>query len=126
MNRTLTATILSALAVGISVFSLIGIRTYYSRTVSRLDAVLESAVNNDKEKVAEYANIANEKWETEKNLMNVLVGMSGTSDITRDMRKIVRFAQIGDMASVILYTQECKANFEIIKDSAEPNLSTIL
>lgn len=126
MNRTLTATVLLIAALGISIFSLTAIRTYCERTVTELDTILEYAVNDEKEKVSEYAEVANQKWEKDKNLMNVLVGMSGTTDITDDMRKVLWFAQIGDMPSVILYAQQCKVDFEIIKESAEPNLSTIL
>lgn len=125
MNRTVIAVILLLTAIGIGVFSLAGINTYCNRTVERLDTILENAVNENAQEVNTLAIRANEEWEKEKSLLNVLIGLGGTNDITDDMQKMMWFSQIGDLNSVILYAEECKVDFEIIKESAKPNLSTI-
>lgn len=125
MNRTVIAVILLLVAVGIGIFSLAVIDKYCDRTVERLDKILENAVNENAEEVNSLAVQANEEWEKEKSLLNVLIGLGGTNDITDDMQRMMWFSQIGDLNSVILYAEECKVDFKIIKESAEPNLSTI-
>ncbi len=126
MNRVVTAVSFIAVAIFISVASLMYIGETHETMEVLLTDVLESAIAEDKEKTEAGLNKTLYEWEKRDDILNVLLGQTETNDVKTALNMAMYFCDIGDTDSAVLYINECRVQLERIESTNSPSFSTIL
>lgn len=126
MKRVVTAVVFIAVAIFISVASLMYIGETHETMEVLLTEVLESAIAEDKEKTEAGLNKTLYEWEKRDDILNVLLGQAETNDVKTALNMAMYFCDIGDTDSAVLYINECRVQLERIESTNSPSFSTIL
>lgn len=126
MNRVVTAVSFIAVAIFISVASLMYIGETHETMEVLLTDVLEIAIAEDKEKTEAGLNKTLYEWEKRDDILNVLLGQTETNDVKTALNMAMYFCDIGDTDSAVLYINECRVQLERIESTNSPSFSTIL
>lgn len=126
MKRVVTAAVFIAVAIFISVASLMYIGETHETMEVLLTDVLESAIAKDKEKIEAGLNKTLYEWEKRDDVLNVLLGQAETNDVKTALNMAMYFCDIGDTDSAVLYINECRVQLERIESTNSPSFSTIL
>lgn len=126
MNRPLISVILIAIAVAIGIFSLIYIDKTHETITVMADEIIESASEDNQAHTMTLLEKTDKQWDKSKKILNILIGQQSTNEVKTAIRMAMHFAKLGDMESVILYSNEFKVEMEKIKETNEPSWSTIL
>lgn len=126
MKRLVTAAVFIAVAIFISVASLMYIGETHETMEVLLTDVLESAIAKDKEKTEARLNKTLYEWEKRDDVLNVLLGQAETNDVKTALNMAMYFCDIGDTDSAVLYINECRVQLERIESTNSPSFSTIL
>lgn len=126
MNRPLISFILIAIAVAIGIFSLIYIDKTHETITVMADEIIESASEDNRAHTMTLLEKTDKQWDKSKKILNILIGQQSTNEVKTAIRMAMHFAKLGDMESVILYSNEFKVEMEKIKETNEPSWSTIL
>ncbi len=126
MKRFILAICLIAVAVVISIISLVAIEKTNEKMFAEIDNILKYTNEDNYTALNQAVKEITEQWEKEKPLLNILIGQKETNEITDNLRMIEFFAKEGNKESLLLYIYECKTTMERIKTTNEPSFSTIL
>lgn len=126
MKRLVTAAVFIAVAIFISVASLMYIGETHETMEVLLTDVLESAIAKNKEKTEAGLNKTLYEWEKRDDVLNVLLGQAETNDVKTALNMAMYFCDIGDTDSAVLYINECRVQLERIESTNSPSFSTIL
>lgn len=125
MKRIIIAVIIPVISIALGVFSFIFVKNTCNQVVYGLDEVLYSAITEEAEEVNHLSVQTNRNWHQKVFLLNILIGRTSTSEIDKQLNKIVYFSSIGDYESVLLNAEDCKEELLYIIESNEPKLSAV-
>ena len=125
MKRIIVAVIIPVISIALGVFSFIFVKNTCNQVVYGLDEVLYSAVTEEAEEVNHLSVQTNRNCHQKIFLLNILIGRTSTSEIDKQLNKIVYFSSIGDYESVLLNAEDCKEELLYIIESNEPKLSAV-
>ena len=126
IKRPVIAVILlvSILITGIT--SYLYIKNSCNQMIECLDKILQYAETENMEEVTFFTAQANTQWKKEKFLFNIAVGSKDSTDVIMGLRRMEYFSETGNIDELINHTVECKVILLRIKESVEPEISTIL
>ncbi len=125
MKRIIVAIIIPVFSVALGIFSFFFTKSTCNQVVSGLDEVLRYTLTEKAEDVNRMSVQTNRIWHEKVILLNIFIGRSSTSQVDKQLNKIVYFAENGDYESVLLNTEDCREELLYIIESNEPKLSTI-
>ncbi len=125
MKRLVMAIALILITVTTGIISLVVIDKVEEKMVSKLDNIIKWVNEENSTQLNKAIDDTFKQWDTEKPIMNILIGQQETNEITADLKMIEHFSVNGDKSALLLYIYECKTDLEKIKTTNEPSLSTI-
>ncbi len=120
MNRPVIAVVFLITAIAVSIASLVYIEISCDNVIETLNTAIEYSSKEDYENVGKELNIAVEKWEKSKHLLNIIIGQQETTEIRNDLNKSIFFYNIKNYESMILYIEDCKMDLNKIIVTNEP------
>ncbi len=120
MNRPLISIVFLITAILISIISLVYIEISCDNVIETLNAAIEYSLKEDYENVGKELNIAVEKWENTKHILNIIIGQQETTEIRNNLNKSIFFYNIKNYESMILYIEDCKMDLNKIIVTNEP------
>lgn len=125
MKRIVIAIVIPIASVALGVFSFFFVKNTCNQVVSGLDKVLYNTLTEDAEEVNRISVQTNRNWHKKVFLLNIFIGRTNTSEVDKQLNKIVYFSEIGDFESVMLNAEDCKEELLYIIESNEPKLSAV-
>ena len=125
MKRIIVAVIIPVVSIVLGIFSFFFVKNTCNQVVSGLDEVLDNLLTEDVEEVNRLTVQTNRNWHKKVFLLNIFIGRTNTSEVDKQLNKIVYFSEIGDFESVMLNAEDCKEELLYIIESNEPKLSAV-
>ena len=126
MKRIIVAVIIPVISIALGIFSFFYVKNTCNQVVSGLDEVLYNVLTEQAEEVNRLSVQTNLNWHQKVFLLNIFIGRTNTSEVDKQLNKIVYFSEIGDFESVMLNAEDCKEELLYIIESNEPELSAVL
>ncbi len=125
MKRIIVAVIIPVISIALGIFSFFCVKNTCNQVVSGLDEVLYNVLTEQTEEVNRLSVQTNRNWHQKVFLLNIFIGRTNTSEVDKQLNKIVYFSEIGDFESVMLNAEDCKEELLYIIESNEPKISTV-
>ena len=125
MKRIVVAIVIPVASVALGIFSFFFIKSSCNQVISGLDQILQKTLTEEAEEVNLITVQTNRNWHEKVFLLNIFIGRTNTSDVDKQLNKIVYFSEIGDFESVRLNAEDCKEELLYILESNEPKISAV-
>ncbi len=125
MKRIIVAVIIPVVSISLGIFSFFYVKNTCNQVVSGLDEVLYNVLTEQAEEVNRLSVQMNRNWHKKVFLLNIFIGRTNTSEVDKQLNKIIYFSEIGDFESVMLNAEDCKEELLYIIESNEPKISAV-
>lgn len=125
MKKAVIGALLIVLALVMGITSLKIIDKSCDELTERLDALKSAAESGTKEELNRESVLLNSLWEKKKTFFHIFSNHSVTSELEKDLGKLMYFTEKGDTESLLEACRDCRNDTQHIKRSSEPSLSNI-
>lgn len=125
MKKTVIGTFLIVLALVMGITSLKIIDKSCDELTAQLDVLSKTAKSGTTEELNRQKVLLNSLWEKKKTFFHIFSNHSVTSELEKDLGKLMYFTEKGDTESLLEACQDCHNDTQHIKRSSEPSLSNI-
>lgn len=125
MKKAIIGTFLIVLALVMGITSLKIIDKSCDELTAQLDVLSKTAKSGTTEELNRQKVLLNSLWEKKKTFFHIFSNHSVTSELEKDLGKLMYFTEKGDTESLLEACRDCRNDTQHIKRSSEPSLSNI-
>ena len=125
MKRIIVAIMIPVISVALGIFSFFYVKNTCNEVAAGLDDILYKTLTEEAEEVNRLSVQTTRNWHEKVFLLNIFIGRSNTSEVDKQLNKIVYFSEIGDFESILLNAEDCKEELLYIIESNEPKISAV-
>ncbi|MDO4397543.1 MAG: DUF4363 family protein [Oscillospiraceae bacterium] len=125
MKKAVIGTFLIVLALVMGITSLKIIDKSCDELTAQLDVLSKTAKSGTTEELNRQKVLLNSLWEKKKTFFHIFSNHSVTSELEKDLGKLMYFTEKGDTESLLEACRDCRNDTQHIKRSSEPSLSNI-